>query len=159
MLLSGTIFSFISTSPNHIFLHKILKCYTDSFLSRPIYSYPSTVNLMYHYIKVLLLRNYFYHHKSEVLWKKVWTKVNLVKAVTHLAMRCLYWGLGVGVLGGIGKGLEKRGTSDQKSSWPKGWPNIKLTQSSGHYMPLPGAGDDGVWWGKGVMGAYGVGYI
>ena len=86
-----TICGFVSTSPNHIFLHKnVEKCYTDYFLSRPIYSYPSTVNLMYYYTKVLLLRNYFYHHKSEMLWKKVWQKGQLTKSsITHLATRCL----------------------------------------------------------------------
>ena len=44
---SGTICSFVSMLPNHIFLHAIEKCYMDYVLSRPIYSYPSTTNLMY----------------------------------------------------------------------------------------------------------------
>ena len=30
-----------------------------------------TINLMYDYTKVLLLRNYFYHHKSEMLLKSL----------------------------------------------------------------------------------------
>ena len=70
-----------------------MKCYMDCFLSRPIYAYPSTISLMYFYPRVLLSRNYFYYHKSEMQWKKVWLKVNLPKIVTHLATRCLYQGV------------------------------------------------------------------
>ena len=45
--------------------------------------------------------------------------------VPLLATRCLYQG----------------GTSDQRSAWSQGWPNVKLTWCSailGHQMPLPG---------------------
>ena len=45
---------------SHILAHNVEKCYTDYVLSRPIYTYPSTINLMHHYTKELLLRNYFY---------------------------------------------------------------------------------------------------
>ena len=41
----GLFCSFVSTSPNHMYLAwNVEKCYTDYFLSRPIYSYPSTIN-------------------------------------------------------------------------------------------------------------------
>ena len=69
----------------------------DYVISIPIYTYPSTIYLMYYYSKVLLLQNYFYHEKSEMLWKKSEkgtselrsTRPNLVLV---LATRCLYWG-------------------------------------------------------------------
>ena len=77
-LLSGTICSFVSMWPNHILVSNVEICYKDYFLSRLMYSYPSTINLMYYYTKVLLFRNYFYNHKSEILWKKVWPNANLV---------------------------------------------------------------------------------
>ena len=54
----------------------------DYVLSRPIYSYPSTINLMYYYTKVLLLWNYFYYQKLEMLWKKVGTNVSLSKWIS-----------------------------------------------------------------------------
>ena len=93
----------------------------DYFLSRPIFSYPSTINLMYYYTKVLLSRNYFYNHNLEMLWKKVWPKVNPPKVVTHLATRCLYQGVWVGV----------GGTSDQRSA-------CQSSTKIGHEMSLPG---------------------
>ena len=52
------------------------KWYMDYVLSRPIYTHPSTINLMYYYTKVLLLRYYFYHQKSQMLWKSL-KKVHL----------------------------------------------------------------------------------
>ena len=61
----------IYTTLLHILAHTVEKCFTDYVISRPIYTYPSTINLMYHYSKVLLLQNYFYHQKSEMLWKNV----------------------------------------------------------------------------------------
>ena len=118
----------------------------DCVLSRPIYSYPSIINLMYYYTKVLLSRNYSYYQKcygkkSEQrsaypnalvpnltmrgLYQGVGvhlSKVSLLKVVQNLAMRCLYWGWD---------------TSDQRST--------KL----GHEMSLPG---DGLGAGVGVSG-------
>ena len=71
-LLSGTICCFVSMSTySYILAQNVEKCYRDYLLSRPIYSYPSNVNLMYYYTNVLLLRNYFSNHTSEVLWEKV----------------------------------------------------------------------------------------
>ena len=61
---------YIYAASSHILAHTVEKCYTDYDISRPIYTYPSTINLMYHYSKVLLLWNYFYHQKSEMLGKK-----------------------------------------------------------------------------------------
>ena len=50
-LLSGTVCSFVSTWPNHIFLYQMyINAIRTVFLSRPIYSYPSTINLMYYYM-------------------------------------------------------------------------------------------------------------
>ena len=37
-----------------------------------------------------------------MLLKKVWPKVNLSEVVTHLAMRCLYWGWGPEGVRGLG---------------------------------------------------------
>ena len=48
---------------SYILAPNVEKCYEDYFLSRPIYTYPSTINLVYHYNQVLLSRNYFYNHK------------------------------------------------------------------------------------------------
>ena len=105
-LLSGTICSLVSTSPTHIFLHEMWRNVTWT-----IYLYPSTINLMYYYTKVLLLRNYFSSHKSEMLWEKVLPKVNLPKVVTHLDMRCLNWRWGC-----WHEGMRAGGTSDHRSA-------------------------------------------
>ena len=59
---------------SHILACTVQKCYKDYVLSTPIYTYPSTINLMHYYSKVLLLQNYFYHQKSEMLWEKVWKR-------------------------------------------------------------------------------------
>ena len=63
-LLTGTVCSFVSTSPNHIFLHQMLRnAIKPIFCPEQLYTYPSTINLVYYYTKVLLSRNYFYPHK------------------------------------------------------------------------------------------------
>ena len=69
----------------------------DYVLSRPIYTYPSTINLMYYYTKVLLLRNYFYHQKLEMLWEnsaKLTSELRSTRPnfIPFLATRCLYRG-------------------------------------------------------------------
>ena len=54
-LFAVTIYKYVHTSPNDIFLHEIYKkCYEDYFYPWPIYSYPSINNLVYYYTKVLL---------------------------------------------------------------------------------------------------------
>ena len=45
---------------SNIFVCNVKKCYMDYVLSTSFYLYPSTINLMYHYTKVLLSRTYFY---------------------------------------------------------------------------------------------------
>ena len=82
----GTMFSdhlqfCIYAAQSHILACNVEKCYMDYVLSRLIYTHPSTINLMYYYTKVLLLRNYFYHQRSEMLSEKVskryiWAHVN-----------------------------------------------------------------------------------
>ena len=67
----GTIFcdSFhicIYATSSHILTRNINKCYTDYFLCRPIYAYPHTINLMYYDIMVLITKNNFSHHISEL---------------------------------------------------------------------------------------------
>ena len=64
----------IYVASSHILAHTVEKCYTDYVISRWIYTYPSTINLMYHYSKILLSWYYFYHQKSEMLWKNVWKR-------------------------------------------------------------------------------------
>ena len=52
----------------------------DYVLSRPIYTYPYTINLMYYDGMVLLAKNSFSHEKSEMLWEKA--EVSLTKRIT-----------------------------------------------------------------------------
>ena len=67
----GTIFcnSFhicIYTTSSHILTHNIKKCYMDYFLCRPIYAYLYTISLTYYDTMVLIMKNYFSHHISEL---------------------------------------------------------------------------------------------
>ena len=67
----GTIFydSFhicIYTTSSHIPTCNIKKCCMDYFLCRPIYTYPYAINLMYYDTMVLIMKNYFSHHISEL---------------------------------------------------------------------------------------------
>ena len=67
----GTIFceSFhicIYTTSSHILICNIKKCYMDYFLCRPIYTHPDAMNLMYYDTMVLIMKNYFSHHISEL---------------------------------------------------------------------------------------------
>ena len=64
MLLStfGTAFSdslhiCIYAAKSHILTHNVKKCYMDYVLSRPIYTYPYTINLIYYDTMVLLGKN------------------------------------------------------------------------------------------------------
>ena len=67
----GTIFhdSFhicIYVTSSHILTQIIKKCYMDYFLCRPIYPYSYTINMMYYDAMVLITKNYFSHHISEL---------------------------------------------------------------------------------------------
>ena len=96
----GTIFSdhlqfCIYTASSHTLACTVMKCYMDYVISRPIYKYASTINLMYYYSRVLLLQNYNYHKKSEMLWKKSEKGTSELRSsrpnlVPVLATRCLY---------------------------------------------------------------------
>ena len=77
----------------------------DCVFSRPLYTYLSTINLVYYYTKVLLLRNYFYHQKC--YGKKSAKGTSELRSIRPnlilvLAPRCLYWGGVSGVDGGVG---------------------------------------------------------
>ena len=85
---------FIHAASSHILAHTVEKCHMDCVISRSIYTYPSIINLMYYYSKVLLLWNYFYHKKSEMLWKKSEKGTSELRSIGHnlvpvLATRCL----------------------------------------------------------------------
>ena len=62
----------------------------------------------------------------------IWPKVGLTQRMTKCQLDLTYyhsWPLNA----------STRGTSDQKSVWPKGWPNVNLTwhiTNLGHQMPL-----------------------
>ena len=56
----------IYTTSSCILTPNIKKCYTDYFLCRPIYAYPYTINMMYYDTMVLITKNYFCHHISEL---------------------------------------------------------------------------------------------
>ena len=67
----GTIFSeslhfCIYAALSNILTHNVKKCYMDYVLSRPIYTYPYTINLMYYDTMVLITKNYFSHQTSEL---------------------------------------------------------------------------------------------
>ena len=67
----GTIFcdSFhicIYATSSHILTCNIKKCYMDYFPCKPIYTYPYTMNLTYYDTMVLITKNYFSHHISEL---------------------------------------------------------------------------------------------
>ena len=51
---------------SHVLTCNIKKCYTDYFLCRPIYTYLYTIILMYYDTMVLIMKNYFSHHISEL---------------------------------------------------------------------------------------------
>ena len=83
---------------SHILACIVEKCYMDYVISRPIYTYPATINLMFYYSKVLLSQNYFYHQKSEMLWKKSEKGTSELRSsrpnlVPVLATRYLYQGV------------------------------------------------------------------
>ena len=46
--------------------HNVKKCCMDYVLSRPIYGYPYTINLMYYDTMVLPAKSYFSHQTSEL---------------------------------------------------------------------------------------------
>ena len=127
-LLLGTICSFVSMSPNHIFLHKMVK-----MLYR-LFSLQTKLLISFHHQSDVLLHQgtpfgeLLLSSQIRNAMEKIWPKVNLTEVVTHLAMRCLYWGLGWG--GVLREYLGSWGTLDQRSTWPTGSPNVKLTQSS-----------------------------
>ena len=81
-----TVCSFVSIVPNHIFAHNVEKCYMDYVLSRLIYRYPSTINLMYYYTKVLLLRNLLL--SSEMLRKKSEKGTSEQVSLTQRVTKC-----------------------------------------------------------------------
>ena len=56
----------IYATSSHILTHNIKKCYTDYFLCRPVYAYPYTIKLTYYDTMVLITKNYFPHHISEL---------------------------------------------------------------------------------------------
>ena len=67
----GTIFWYslhicIYATYSHIHTHNVKKCYKDYVLSKPIYAYPYTINLMYYGTMVLITKNYFSHQTSEL---------------------------------------------------------------------------------------------
>ena len=67
----GTIFSdslyiCIYAASSHILTHNVKKCYTDYVLSRPIYTYPYTINLMYYDTMVLITKTYFSHQTCKL---------------------------------------------------------------------------------------------
>ena len=67
----GTIFSdslhiCIYAALSHILTCNVKKCYLDYVLSRPIYAYPYTINLMYSDTVFLITKNYFSHQTSEL---------------------------------------------------------------------------------------------
>ena len=51
----------IYAASSHILTCNVKKCYMDYVLSRPIYAYPYTINLMYYNTIVLIMKNYFSH--------------------------------------------------------------------------------------------------
>ena len=51
----------IYATSSYILTHKVKTCYMDCVLSRPIYTYPYTINLMYYDTMVLIMKNYFSH--------------------------------------------------------------------------------------------------
>ena len=58
----GTIFSdslhiCIYAASSHILTCNVKECYTDYVLSRPIYAYPYTINLIYYDTIVLIMKN------------------------------------------------------------------------------------------------------
>ena len=56
----------IDTTSSHILTCNIKKCYMDYFLCKPIYKYPYAMNLTYYDTMVLIMKNYFSHHISEL---------------------------------------------------------------------------------------------
>ena len=67
----GTIFSdslhiCIYAASSHILTCNVKKCYMDYVLSRPIYAYPYTINLMYYDTMVLIMKNYFSHQTCKL---------------------------------------------------------------------------------------------
>ena len=56
----------IYATSSHILTCSVKKCYTDYFLSRPIYTFPYTINLAYYDTMVLITKNYFSHQTSEL---------------------------------------------------------------------------------------------
>ena len=48
---------YIYAAQSHILTCNVKKCYMDYVLSRPIYAYPYTINLMYYNTTVLLVKN------------------------------------------------------------------------------------------------------
>ena len=128
----------------HLITHSCMKC--REMLYR-LFSLQTTLLIsFYHQSDVLLNQGTTFEElllSSQIrnAMEKVWPKVNMPKVVTYLATRCLYWGGGWGVRAGA--------TSDQISTWPKSWTNVKLTKSSvtlGHDMSLLGAGGKRAWW-------------
>ena len=68
----GTIFhdSFyicIYATSSHILTCNVKTCYMDYVLSRPIYAYPYTINLMYYNTLVLITKNYFSHQTCKLV--------------------------------------------------------------------------------------------
>ena len=68
---SGTIFSnslhtCIYPPSSHILTGNVKKCYTDFVLSRPIYTYPYTINLTYYDTMVLITKKYFSHQTCKL---------------------------------------------------------------------------------------------
>ena len=51
----------IYATTSHILTCNVKKCYTDSFLCRPIYAYPYSINLTYYDTIVLIMKSYFSH--------------------------------------------------------------------------------------------------
>ena len=67
----GTIFSdslhiCIYAASSHILTCNVKKCYTDCVLSRPIYTYPYTINLTFYDTMVLIMKNYFSHQTCQL---------------------------------------------------------------------------------------------
>ena len=67
----GTIFSdslhiCIYATSSHILTYNVKTCYMDYVLSRPIYTYSYTINLMYHNTMVLITKNYFSHQTCKL---------------------------------------------------------------------------------------------
>ena len=47
-------------------MHNVKKCFMDYVISRPIYAYSYTINVMYYDTMVLFMKNYFSHQVSEL---------------------------------------------------------------------------------------------